>query len=61
MTNEPDTTMGIIARVIGVILAWLGSLKLGDIQASVAILSGIAVLLYTVLQIVALWKRDFRQ
>ena len=53
MTDNPDSTMGAVAQIVGVILAWLGSLKLGDIQAGVAILSGLAVLAYTVMQIVA--------
>jgi hypothetical protein len=59
MTTQPDTTAGVLTRVAGVILAWLGSVKLGDIQAFLAILSGLAVLIYTVLQIVSLWRRDF--
>lgn len=56
MTDHQDTTGGVIVRVIGVILAWLGSLKLGDIQAFMAILSGMCVFVYTALQIYVLWR-----
>jgi len=34
MTDNPDSTMGAVARIVGLILAWLGTLKLGDIQSA---------------------------
>ena len=49
-----------VAKVLTVIVLWFGGIKLGDIQAVIGILSGVAVGAYAALQFVALWRREFR-
>ena len=47
-------------RIVVVVLAWLGSIKLADLQAVVAILSGLGVLIYTAMQAYVLWRDRIR-
>lgn len=54
--GHQDTMSEALTRVALVIVAWLGSIKLGDVQTVVAILSGLAVLGYTCLQAWVLWR-----
>jgi len=49
-------TEDVIVRMVGVIAAWLGSITLGDVQTVVGIVSGLAVLTYTVVNTYVLWR-----
>ena len=50
-----------VAKVLTVIVLWFGGIKLGDIQAVIGILSGLAVGGYAVLEFVVLWRREFKE
>jgi hypothetical protein len=50
-----------VARILAVVLAWLGSVTLADIQIFVAILSGLSVLTYTVLNTYVLVRDKIRK
>ncbi len=54
--GHEDTMAETVIRMALVIAAWLGSIKLADVQALVAILSGLGVLGYTCLQAYVLWR-----
>ncbi len=56
MSRPDDTVPEVLTRVALVVLAWVGSIKLADIQAVVAILSGLGVLGYTGMQAYVLWR-----
>lgn len=57
--NEHDSIGATVTKVLMVIALWIGGIKLGDIQAFIGILSGIAVGAYAALNFVALWRREF--
>ena len=61
MSTHNESTTEAVARIVISILAWFGSVKLGDIQAIVAIVSGVAVLTYTVMQTYLLWRDRINQ
>lgn len=50
-----------IANMVTVVLSWFGTIVLADIQTIVAILSGIAVLVYTVTNTYVLWRDKVRK
>ena len=57
MTDHQDTSpTGAVVRVIGVILAWAGSWKVGEVQQLFGALSALAVGGYAVLQAYVLWR-----
>lgn len=60
MSQDHDSAATVVSKVITVVLLWVGGIKLGDIQAVVGILSGLAVGAYALLQFIALWKREFK-
>ena len=60
MSRPDDTVSEVVARIVLVVLAWVGSIKLADIQAVVAILSGLGVLGYTGMQAYVLWRDKIR-
>jgi uncharacterized membrane protein YeiB len=49
-----------VVRMVMVVLAWSASIKLADVQAVVAILSGLGVLIYTGMQAYLLWRDRIR-
>ena len=56
MKHHQTEGADVFARIVAVIAAWLGSITLGDVQTMVAILSGVAVLTYTVVNTYVLWR-----
>jgi len=50
-----------VVRMIMVVLAWSASIKLADVQAVVAILSGLGVLIYTGMQAYVLYRDRIRK
>lgn len=58
--NDHDSIGATVAKVLTVIVLWFGGIKLGDIQAVIGILSGLAVGGYAALQAISLWRREFR-
>lgn len=56
MTEHHESTMGAILRILGYTLAWLGSWKLGDVQALAGILSALAVGGLAGLNAYVLWR-----
>lgn len=61
MTEPNESVVAVFGKVATVIGLWLGGLKLADVQIVVAILSGLCVGGYALLQMVALWRREFRK
>ena len=59
--NDHDSIGATVAKVLTVIVLWFGGIKLGDIQAVIGILSGLAVGGYAVLEFVVLWRREFKE
>lgn len=58
--DQHQDIVSTITKVLALGLAWFGSVKLGDVQTLVAIISGLAVGAYAVLQFISLWRREFR-
>ena len=50
-----------VLRMVMVVLAWSASIKLADVQAVVAILSGLGVLIYTGMQAHVLYRDRIRK
>jgi hypothetical protein len=50
------TTLGAVVRVGGLILGWLGSWKIGELQALAGLISALAVGIYAALQAYVLWQ-----
>lgn len=60
MSDHKDTQGEIVGRMVAAVLAWIGSITLADVQLVVAILSGCAVLTYTVVNTYVLWRDKIR-
>lgn len=58
--EQHSDILSTVTKVLALALAWFGSVKLGDVQTMVAIISGLAVGSYAALQFVSLWRREFR-
>ena len=57
MKHQTDTEAAdVVARIIAVVGVWLGSITLGEVQTLVGILSGMAVLAYTLANTYVLWR-----
>lgn len=56
MKHEHSDMAEVLTRVGAVIVAWVGSITLGDVQALVGIVSGLAVLVYTVFNTYVLYR-----
>lgn len=58
MTDDQGhlTAFGAVIKVLGVVLAWLGSWKVGELQALAGLLSALAVGGYAALQAYVLWR-----
>jgi CHASE2 domain-containing sensor protein len=61
MTEPHDSVWAAIWKVIAVAMAWFGSVQLADVQAMVAILSGLCVAGYAVLQAFVLWRDKIKR
>lgn len=61
MSNDSDSLSTVISKIVIMASAWWGAMSLASIQATVAILSGIFVGGYALLQSIALWRREFRK
>lgn len=61
MSTDHESTAGSILKILAVIAAWFASWKLGDVQVMVAILSGLAVLAYTLVKTYFLIKNRGRE
>lgn len=57
--NHP--TLGAVAKILGYVLAWIGSWKLGDVQALAGILSALAVGGLAALNAYVLWRDRIRR
>ncbi len=53
MTNDQTQA---VKQIVGVNVAWLGSISLAQVQIAVGIASGLAVLVYTLMKMYFLWK-----
>jgi len=60
MKDHQHGTEDVIVRMVTVVVAWLGSITLGDVQAVVGIISGAAVLVYTIANTYVLWRDKIR-
>jgi hypothetical protein len=59
MTPEHHDTIGtIFVRTASLVIGWLGTIAIADVQAVVSLASACAILVYTVMQIRALHKRE---
>lgn len=59
--NHPHQTAGeSFLRVAGLVVAWITSVSLADVQLWVAILSGLMICFYTGMKIVLLWRERFQ-
>jgi hypothetical protein len=56
MTEQHDSMAAVVAKTIGVIAAWAGTITLSQVQAVVAICSGIVVGGYAATQWYVLWR-----
>lgn len=50
--DHDNSTAAVFGKLIVLITAWLGSVTLADVQVGVSIVSGLAVLTYTVIKII---------
>jgi hypothetical protein len=61
MSNEHTDSVATAAGKSAVVAtAWLGSVALADVQAVIGIISGLAVLVYTVINIYIAWRDKLR-
>lgn len=56
-TEHSDNAGAVFGKLALLVLAWLGSITLGQVQTVVGILSGLAVLGYTVFK----WRKEMRE
>ena len=56
MTDQHHNVVQPVITMFAVIVAWFGTIALGDVQTLVAILTGLAVLVYTVTNTFILWR-----
>jgi hypothetical protein len=61
MTEHNDSILGPIVKVFSVIAAWFGAIQLAQVQAVVAILSGLVVAGYAATQWYVLWRDKIRK
>lgn len=55
--NHPSQTAGeSFFRVAGLVIAWITSVSLADVQLWIAIFSGLLICLYTGMKIYLLWR-----
>ena len=60
MKDHQHGSEEVIVRMVAVVAAWFGSITLGDVQAVVGIVSGAAVLVYTIANTYVLWRDKIR-
>lgn len=61
MTDPHDSVVAAIWKVIVLALAWVGGIKLADVQIVVAILSGLCVAGYALLQAYVLYRDKIKR
>lgn len=62
MVDRPEHSTGeIVARIVSVVLGWLASIQLADVQLAVSIISGALVAAYTALNGYVLWRDKVRR
>jgi len=61
MTEHHDSVWAALWKVVALALAWIGGIKLADVQVVVAILSGLCVAGYAVLQAYVLWRDKIKR
>jgi len=60
MTQEQEVATAVKKSCLA-IFGWFGSITLGDVQLLVAIVSGLAVLVYTLMNGYVLWRDKLRR
>lgn len=58
MNDQHDSIGAAASKCIALIAAWLGTITVAQVQTSIAILSGLAVLIYTILNTYYLIRRN---
>lgn len=61
MTEQHDSVWAAVWKVAALALAWVGGVKLADVQVVVAILSGLCVAGYALLQAYVLWRDKIKR
>ena len=62
MIQKHELSAGeVVARIVSVVLGWLASIQLADVQVAVSIISGLLVAAYTALNGYVLWRDKVRR
>jgi O-antigen/teichoic acid export membrane protein len=61
MSEQHDSVWLAVGKVLAVVAAWFGTIKLADVQALVAICSGLVVAGYAATQWWVLWRDKIKR
>lgn len=59
-SEHTDSVAAAVGKSAAVAAAWYGSVTLADVQTVIGIVSGLAVLVYTVINIYIAWRDKLR-